>query len=371
MNTRIIAIAAAALAVVAILAVAVTAGNDRSNGFCGAPAAAVVVSGPEAIGPLFDSRGETWPSRIITYSFAPDDGPVVPDTVGTPETNATEGNSLHRTMNARFGREQAWKNIIREAFREWESKTPLQFREVPDDGKPFFARDSRGQIRFFARSFDGAGGRRADAFPPRYGQIRFDNKEEWEKGDLLKKVTLHEIGHAIGLRHVCPRNSTKVMEDHLGIPVTLSEDEVRGIHFLYGDALEPGDASEVAITRDALIAADLSLRHRDGTSDVDRFVVKVDPESEVVLAVQPVGSQYSVAAETLQCTGSPTDASRQLPLRLSAVGASGEEIIRIADLGKSAEIAVTVPANGQLRLRIEAAVTPASNTVQQYRIRLR
>ncbi|EFO27186.2 hypothetical protein LOAG_01292 [Loa loa] len=89
-------------------------------------------------------------------------------------------------------------------------------------------------------SFDGFGGVVAHSGYPVEGIIHFDGSEYWSidghNGLDLRYVALHEIGHALGLRH---SNDPKAImhpyySDQLKKGFELGEDDILGIRKLYG-----------------------------------------------------------------------------------------------------------------------------------------
>lgn len=136
------------------------------------------------------------------------------------------------------------RRVIAAAFAKWSAVTPLVFRETSGPG----AVDIR--IGWYRRDhqdgspFDGMGeivdGRfrnvLAHAFSPPpigsdlAGDVHFDEDENWNIS-LLEQVALHEIGHAIGLKHSDVR--TAVMYFQNNGQSNLQPDDIEGIQSVY------------------------------------------------------------------------------------------------------------------------------------------
>ena len=98
-----------------------------------------------------------------------------------------------------------------------------------------------------AYPFDGPGHVLGHAYLPQDGRIHFDNEEYctetgtssgwfwWRKDSRsLLYVAVHEIGHALGLRHSNVRGSVMWPNAKSGAP-TLHQDDINGIRSLYGE----------------------------------------------------------------------------------------------------------------------------------------
>ena len=190
---------------------------------------------------------------------------IVPDGTSTPglgNSSFTESN-LREWMSELYGgsatgiaSEQPWFDLVRSCFEAMEERSGLTFVYEPNDnGVTLSSTNSgvlgvRGDIRLSARTLDGNGdpddntNTLAFAFAPNNGDVVLDSGDSFfnnissNSRGFFNTLT-HELGHAIGLAHVCPINSTKLMEPLISRLFRGPQfDEFYSIQRQYGDEQE-------------------------------------------------------------------------------------------------------------------------------------
>lgn len=155
-------------------------------------------------------------------------------------------------------------NIVQKAFDVWAKHANLTL--IRSNNDPNISLSFSGSNHMCIRTqeecsypLDGVkGGVLAHAFFPRleseHTEIHLDNSEDWEekmevpspRKTSLFLVLVHEIGHALGLRHDTTHPDS-IMYPYYDIPESLnnmsnfdlSMDDIRGIQFLYGEREDP------------------------------------------------------------------------------------------------------------------------------------
>lgn len=187
------------------------------------------------------------------------------------------------------------RTIITRAFEEWSRVSPLRFSEVQPGENPTFRigweRGSHGD----GDPFDGPGNIIAHAFfpPPcggvHAGKMDFDEAEKFSEsateGIHLGAVSLHEIGHLLGLSH--SEDPAAIMfPTYSADRLQLAEDDINGIHALYG---KPPEEEDVLILK-LSASAEGSL----AATDDEKFYAIDIPAGAKVSLDGPEGADFDL-----------------------------------------------------------------------------
>ena len=335
----------------------------------------------------------------LTWSIAPDGTNVPGLSTGTADSDLVAWLTGIYGTNGGALENEPWFHLFEEAFDEISARTGLRFvYQSTDTGSTFGSfwsgsTSSRGDIRFGARALDGNSGTLAFAYAPDYGDVVFDSADSFfnnTSSNSLRFVNVltHEVGHALGLDHVCPINTTKLMEPFAATNFRgLQFDDTYSLQRQYGDVFEVGDTR---INNDAPSLSQILQFSEETTSawqwlsiddnsDVDYFRITTVPNREVTIRVIPsdpvsFGTTYLEGAQNSDgsCTaGTPFDPTNRQNLTIELLAADGTTVLATSDSapsGASEEITgFDLLDGGNYFIRVDG---DNANAAQLYRLEL-
>ncbi len=188
------------------------------------------------------ASGGAWVNpQLITISFVPDGTVLGVNAQGQQITS-----TLFNDFNSLFGSPSVWEPQIIKAAQAWAQQTNINFSVVADDGAASGTGSyeqgdpNMGDIRI-AGFQEGTNGVLAETYmPPQLnnysiaGDVTFNTQQTYNIGTTydLYTVSMHEIGHALGLSD--STNSNAVMfGTYTGTFTSLNSDDIAGIRSIY------------------------------------------------------------------------------------------------------------------------------------------
>lgn len=202
---------------------------------------------------------------VVTYSY-----------MGTGVSHSYEGLGGNTNVRTSLGVNGCVEAEIDNAFTAWSAVADIQFIQVSDNGAASNGAGAAGDIRIGAHPFDGPLGVLAHAyFPPPNGasiagDLHFDSVEAWSctsgGGKIdIGLVALHEIGHAIGLRHEplpSQGGNPAVMNAYYNSGLTnLLLDDFNGAASIYGSG-QPLTLDKTLLTSFSQVTAFAALTYK-------------------------------------------------------------------------------------------------------------
>ena len=338
----------------------------------------------------------------LSWSFVPD-GLVMSDSGGSGTSD------LFARLDTQFaaqGGRATWIARFQSCFDRWEEITGIDFTRVTAAGVDWDSGvawgtagndTTRGDIRIGMRNIDNVNGVLGYTFFPQNGDMVLDRSEGWGASSgnqhrFLRNTVMHELGHAIGMDHVCSNNSAQLLEPFLATGFDgPRQDDFRGAQRHYGDPYEANNTSGAAFNlgtptsgvplvigipvapdtgSNDTNACDLSL---DANAEVDWFRVTVTGQAHIDVTVQPFGTSYDDNNQNANGTcpsGSTTNALAAVNLNVEVIGTNGVTILataaaNAAGLSESLNN-VALAAAGNYYIRVYEAGSPTQT--QLYRL---
>lgn len=340
----------------------------------------------------------------ITWSIVPDGTPIIGD--------ANDPSSLRARMASIYGGSatgdptaQPWFPVFQAVFDNLAAISGLRFVYEPaDDGvaidntsgtTDWGQLNVRGDIRLSGHPIDGNNGTLAYAYYPDNGDVVIDTNDTYyntisSDSIRLRNIIEHEIGHSLGLAHVCPVNQTKLMEPFINLGFRGSQfDDTYSLQRNYGDPLEVHSTlrnndtvpNATAISLVADTTATWQWLSIDDSTDFDHYsfsgnttqqvTVRIIP-SDPIAPTDPNVDTYLEGPQNTDGTcsaGTDFDPTTQQDLILDLIGTNGSTVVASAPVqpaGATEQIvAFNLPANGLHTIRVRGG---AADRAQLYRM---
>lgn len=326
------------------------------------------------------STGSQGNPITLTYSFAPD-GALAADL-----SNINRPNQLFAWMNSLYASPAVWQPHFHSVFNRWGDLIGVTYiHETNDDGVTANTLPGvlgvRGDVRIFAVPLDGNFNVLAYNQLPNGGDMVMDAFDSFfnnfaNNSRRLRNVVSHEHGHGLGFLHVCPINSTKLMEPSASTAFDGPQlDDILAGHRNYGDRFEPNNsAAQATDLGDFFIGVDetvLNLSLNNGT-DIDFFRVNVTQPIELVVLASPDAGIYLQGPQNFNGTcsaGSMTDYTNNQNLRIQLRASNGTTVITTVDnnpIGQPEELRHTILSPGVYYVVINDA--QGNSGIQRYRL---
>lgn len=266
--------------------------------------------------------------RNLTWSFVPD-GLLLGS--GAGEANA--GSSLFSSMDSKFGgtaNRATWIHLFEAIFARWSQLSGVTYTRVTyngndwDDGAAFpgsaGAAGLRGDLRIGSHNIDGSSGILAYNYFPSTGDMVIDSSDSWGTSTnnyrFLRNTLGHEHGHGLGVQHVCPVSTTKLMEPYLATNFDGPQhDDSRAVQWLYGDVAEPNGSAAAAFDLGTLAATSTTTF---GNSPADaNFPTSINPANTTTLSIGLVGAAADTDYYKFAVPGPATCAFTVTPVGLT------------------------------------------------------
>ncbi|MCW1916827.1 MBG domain-containing protein [Luteolibacter sp. GHJ8] len=340
---------------------------------------------------------------------------IVPDGTPIPSTESGESSdasSLRARMTAIYGGSatgdpaaQPWFPVFQAVFDNLAAVSGLRFVYEPNDdgvtidgitnGSDWGVTGTRGDIRISGHSIDGNSNVLAYAYYPDNGDVVVDTNDSFfadisNNSIRLRNVMEHEIGHALGLDHVCPINQTKLMEPFISTAYRGSQfDDVYSFQRNYGDPLEvhgtlrnnDSTANARALTLVAGTTSSWEWLSIDDNTDSDHYSFSANTAQQVTVRIipsdpiQPANPNTDTYLEGSQnsdgsCSaGTAFDPTTQQDLILDLLASNGTTVSTTAvsrPAGETEEITnFQIPTNGTHYIRVRGG---SADRAQLYRM---